>query len=362
MGSWGTGIYSNDTSSEVRDLCNEVYPLVGIEEGTRLILKEYADVINSDIIDNDHADFWFALADWQWKHGILTDDIKSKTIALLEAHTGIEEWEESASTADVKKRLAVMEKLLRQLKLPQPKTNIPKAKIAKPKHKPGDIIIVRTGLKENDPENWIWNIEECTDPFFYSQEVAAQLVQTLNPPYDAHDKYIAILCVGSEKTLHCEYVDDVYDEYSVYAFYDYISNQKPTIDILKTCGFLPKYLQYAGEFGADIETCGWCYHFHLFTCSFRLSKDGSERSIEKVFDSEEATRFHQLLNAKNYLPDISWNWELYEAFGEFFEEKARLERANIPYDNLLYPAVFNPALRSAEEISAIIRKEMEDLG
>ena len=112
MGSWGTALYSNDTSSDVRDMCNEVYPLVGIEEGTRLILKEYADIVNCDIVDNDYADFWFALADWQWKHGILTDEIKSKAISLLEAHTGIDEWEGS----DIKKRLAVMDKLLDQLK------------------------------------------------------------------------------------------------------------------------------------------------------------------------------------------------------------------------------------------------------
>ena len=112
MGSWGTALYSNDTSSDVRDMCNEVYPLVGIEEGTKQILKEYADIIDSNIIDNDYADFWFALADWQWKHGILTDVIKNKTISLLEAHTGIEEWKESGTAADVKKRIAVMEKLL----------------------------------------------------------------------------------------------------------------------------------------------------------------------------------------------------------------------------------------------------------
>ena len=92
MGSWGPGLYSNDTSGDVRDICNEIYPLVGIEKGTELILEEYSEIVNSDIIDNDYADFWYALADWQWKHGILSDDIKQKTIELLEAHTGIEEW------------------------------------------------------------------------------------------------------------------------------------------------------------------------------------------------------------------------------------------------------------------------------
>ena len=165
MGSWDTALYSNDTSSDVRDMCNEVYPLVGIEKGTQLILEEYADIVNSDIIDNDYADFWFALADWQWKHGILSDEIKNKAISLLEAHTGIDEWE----GADIKKRLAIMDKLLNQLKMPQPEIKIHKAKIAKPKHKLGDIIIVRTGLKENDLENWIWNIEDCAYNFIYSQ-------------------------------------------------------------------------------------------------------------------------------------------------------------------------------------------------
>lgn len=357
MGSWGTALYSNDTSSDVRDMCNEVYPLVGIEKGTKLILREYADIVNSDIIDNDYADFWLALADWQWKHGILTDEIKSKAISLIEAHTGIDEWESS----DIKKRLAVMDKLLNQLKKPQPEIKIPKPKIVKPKHKPGDIIIVRTGLKENDPENWIWNIEDCTYNFIYSQEIADKICETINPPYDAHDKYIAILCVGTEKTPHSNYVDNIYDEYSVYAFYDYIGEQRPTLDILQTCGFVPKYLQYASETGTTIETSGWCYKFHLFTYSFRLPKDGNEQSIEKLFNEEEANRFHKLFNVKSYLPNISWNCDLFDAFSEFFEEKARLEKANIQYDNLLNPSVFNPALRSKKEISAIIKKQIEEL-
>ena len=357
MGSWGTALYSNDTSSDVRDMCNEVYPLVGIEKGTQLILEEYADIVNSDILDNDYADFWFALADWQWKHGILTDEIKSKAISLLEAHTGIDEWEGN----DVKKRLAAMDKLLNRLKTPQPEIKIPKAKIAKPKHKPGDIIIVRTGLKENDPENWIWNIKDCKYNFIYSKEIADKVCETLNPPYDAHNKYIAILCVGTEKTPHSQYVEGVYDEHSVYAFYDYIDDKKPTLDMLQTCGFVPKYLKYASETGSAIETSGWCYKFHLFTYSFRLSKDGSEQYIEKVFSREEANRFCELFERKNYLPDISWNWELFDAFGEFFEEKARLEKANIPYDNLLDPLASNPDLRPKNEISAIIRKQIEEL-
>ena len=71
-------------------------------------------------------------------------------------------------------------------------------------------------------------------------------------------------------------------------------------------------------------------------------------------------RFQKLFNDKDYLPNISWNMELYDAFAEFFEEKARLERANIPYDNLIYPSGLNPALRPKNELSEMRKKQIED--
>ncbi len=360
MGSWGTAIYSNDTSSDVRDMCNEVYPLVGVEKGTELILEEYAEIINGDV-DNDYADFWYALADWQWKHGILSDDVKNKTIALLEAHTGIEEWMESGTAADVRKRLAVMDKLLTQLKSSQPDIKIPKPKIAKPKHKPGDIIVVRTCTKENDPENWIWNIERCTYSYIYKPEIASKVSEVLDPPYDAHDKYIAILCVGTEKMPHSQYVDGIFDEYSVYAFYDYVSSEKPTVEQLMQCGFLPKYLRYSTINGPGIQVIGWTYTFDLITYSFRISKDSYEQSIERLFCEDESKRFHYLFSRKDYLSEASFDFELHEAFAHFFEEKARLTVAGIKYDDLLDPNGKNPPLCSLKEVSKMIKDEIEEM-
>ena len=74
MGSWGTALYSNDISCDVRDMCNEIYPLVGKESGEKLVFEEFAEIINGEI-DNENANFWFALADWQWNHGVLTNEV-----------------------------------------------------------------------------------------------------------------------------------------------------------------------------------------------------------------------------------------------------------------------------------------------
>ena len=82
MGTWGTGIYGNDTAEDVREFCNEIFPLVSVEEGNRIVFREFKDILEDDLIDDDYASFWYSLADWQWKHGILCEDIRMKTIQL----------------------------------------------------------------------------------------------------------------------------------------------------------------------------------------------------------------------------------------------------------------------------------------
>lgn len=358
MGSWGTALYSNDTSSDVRDMCNEVYPLLSIEEGTKIIFEAYADIINSSIIDNDYADFWFALADWQWKHGILTDEIKNKTISLLEDHAGIEEWQESGTAADIKKRLSVLDKLLDQLKKPQPEMNIPKAKLVKPKHKPGDIIIIHTCSEDYEYAYSTYNLETCAAPYLYVPEISDKLKKNIYPPYKACNKYIAILCVGTEKILHSQYVKDIFDEYSVYAFYDYIDDKEPSLDQLKQCGFLPSLVMYS--YNQGIDTLEWRYKFMLYAYSFKLSKYTCEQSLEKLYCPSENERFHSLFSQKNYSGEVTDEFELPNAFASFFVEKVRLSLAGIAYDNLLDSNISNPSLRSKKEVDEIISMGFEE--
>lgn len=359
MGAWGTGLYSNDTSSDVRDICNEIYPLLGVEEGTKQILKEYAEIVDSDVIDNEYANFWFALADWQWKHGVLTEDIKAKAIALLEAHTGIEEWEDSGTAADVRKRLAVMDKLLEQLRSPQPETKIPKAKIAKPKHKPGDIIVFRTCSKEYPYAEAVWNIEVCGFSDFYVEEVASRLPEKLSPPYEAYETYMAVVCVGEVQETYSQYVPDVMQTHSIYAYYDYISDKKPTLDDLKQCGFLPLNIRYSKD-GGNAGKNAWTYTFTLYVQRFTKTTCESEQIIEKIRCPHESERFHALFANKHYDNEYLQYVGLFQAFSEIYDEKVRLKSIGIELDNLLDADHVNPALRTPEEIAQIVANKQRE--
>lgn len=358
MGSWGTALYSNDTSSDVRDMCNEIYPFVSVEEGTKLILKEYADVVNSDILDDDYANFWYALADWQWKHGILSDEIRDKAISLLEAHAGIEEWEEDGTAADVKKRLAVMDQLLCRLKLPQPAMKLPKSKAAKAKHKPGDIIVFRTCSKDYAYAESVYNINSCGFTDSYAEQVANKLPRRISPPYEAYEKYMAVLCVGVVQEQYSKYLPYIMETRSIYAYYDYLSDQAPTIDDLKQCGFLPLNIRYS----IDTDSLGknaWTYTFALFSQGFSKKQGTAEQMIEKLSYPDEIERFHTLFAKKNYDTQYILSDCLYEAFDDIYSEKVRLELIGMELDNLLDPEKSNPPLRTPKEIAQLIANEQK---
>ena len=90
MGVWGTGIYSNDTAMDLRDTCQEIYPFCDAEKGLNIIETEYADFFKEDCcIDGDYADFWYAFADWHWKHGIFSEKHRIKVLKLLENKVGL---------------------------------------------------------------------------------------------------------------------------------------------------------------------------------------------------------------------------------------------------------------------------------
>lgn len=357
MGSWGTGLHSNDTASDVRDACNEVYPLVGAEKGTEIIFREFREIIDSDIIDNDYASFWYSLADWQWKHGILTDDVKTKAIELLKDHTGIDEWEEDGSASDVRKRIAVMDELLIRLESPMPPVNIKKARMKKPKHKIGDIVIIRTGGSSDEYGEEAWSFHEFADTYIYKPHIACRVQKEFDMPYRAFGKYVALLCVGIIKEPHSQYVEGYFDEYSVYAFYDYISDEKPSVEILKSCGFLPAFVRYCVINSPKTECCCWDYMTTLCICSFKVSKYSEYSFVEKQTSAGEAERFHALLSNKGYSKEYIFGFGFYEAFESFFKEKIRLDRAGIAYDNLLDENVENPPISTPEEMDEYIKEE-----
>ena len=133
MGAWGTGLYANDASSDVRgtyeDFLKEGLSNKEAYEKTMQKLHEY---IGSD----EEALLWYALADTQWKLGRLMPEVKKNALAWIEKGGGLDLWEESKSGGAGWKK--TLEKLKTKLESPAP----PEKVIKNPKeyvHNPWNV-------------------------------------------------------------------------------------------------------------------------------------------------------------------------------------------------------------------------------
>ena len=94
MGAWGSGLYANDTTCDVRNTYMKfLQEQISNDEAYKKILEKFSEYLD----DEDEAPlFWFALADTQWKAGRLRSDVKANALAWIEKGGGMALWEESA--------------------------------------------------------------------------------------------------------------------------------------------------------------------------------------------------------------------------------------------------------------------------
>jgi len=142
MGCWGSGIYENDTADDLKeDFLEGLRKGKTPEEVTKEMIEE-ADAYN--IFDWEGVAFWLALADQQWKRGVLLDEVKRMALDLIDNHSEILPEEQLIGIFNEKKRKKALMKLKEQLLSPQPPVKLPKVpKLYKCEWKIGDVFSYR---------------------------------------------------------------------------------------------------------------------------------------------------------------------------------------------------------------------------
>ena len=115
MGVWGTSLYANDCTCDVRDTYMDfLQKQMDKEEAYKRTLEE----CNQYIGDIDEPFFWYALADTQWRVGRLMPEVKDKAIYWIEKNGGLELWTESKNRGEGWRKTLV--KLKERLESPMP--------------------------------------------------------------------------------------------------------------------------------------------------------------------------------------------------------------------------------------------------
>lgn len=285
MGTWGTGLYANDSTCDVRDsYIKFLQEGLSNTDAYEKMLIEYEEYIG----DDDEPFFWFALAETQWCTGRLLPEVKEKALEWIEKGGGLELWEDSTNKGSGWKK--TLQNLKKKLLTPMPQEK----KIRKPQ----------------EIDNNLWNINDIYAYQFPKEDSEYQgyggkymLIQKIGEGGER---------IGGETMMRIQVLDRVFDKLPTLDDIDEIRilpidfpkrvsiNEDPIwmstfIHLYKKSDYPAKRLTYIGNrqgpankminkrvvawFDIDI----WLYQFHqlwygveyetIEECIYRYSKD-----------------------------------------------------------------------------------------
>ena len=116
MGTWGPGLYCDDTACDVRDAYQDILgDGISEPEATNRLIEQW----KMELLDPDIAPvFWLVLADTQWNLGRLQDRVKQEAILVIENGSDFARWLSDQKL--VTKRKVVLERLKQKFEKEQP--------------------------------------------------------------------------------------------------------------------------------------------------------------------------------------------------------------------------------------------------
>lgn len=140
MGTWGTSLYDNDSTSDIRgDFLDKLKRGKTNEEATKELVDENMNTGDTE----EEPLFWFALADAQWNYGRLLPEVKEKALFYLSQDKEWERWRESGQQKQAAWKMT-LETLKRKLESPQPPIKkISKYRFCHCKWNMGDVFAYR---------------------------------------------------------------------------------------------------------------------------------------------------------------------------------------------------------------------------
>ena len=143
MGTWGYSVTANDTA---QDLITE-YQAAFFYNDPETAFKKIDSYVRKNMCDETDEEEWcnyfYSLADYMWKKGLLTDEIRDKAVQMIDSGFGMDIWRLSGEK-EAAKRTAALEKFKEKLLSPQPpRKKITMSVCTVPVFEVGDIIAMQ---------------------------------------------------------------------------------------------------------------------------------------------------------------------------------------------------------------------------
>ena len=116
MGVWGVELFSNDTTSDIRDTyIHFLKQQLNNEEAYQRTCKEYEELIGTE----DEPLFWYAMAETQWNEGRLKPEVKRRALEFIQKKAGFSSWQEIKGGDEAWK--IILQNLKKKIESPMPR-------------------------------------------------------------------------------------------------------------------------------------------------------------------------------------------------------------------------------------------------
>lgn len=103
MGTWGASINGNDTAQDLLDEYKAAFSYFDVDTAVKKI-DQYVRTLFDESDEDEWCAYYYSLALFMWKKGILTDEIRQKALEMVESDYGMDSWIESGKSAEKERR------------------------------------------------------------------------------------------------------------------------------------------------------------------------------------------------------------------------------------------------------------------
>lgn len=231
MGAWSTRIFDDDGAA---DILAEYKILLGYGVSPEEAYEKIYDYFAKDFIGQDDEDvFWLGIALFQWKNGILLDEVKENALKCIEAEEYLERWKDSGEKVYQKRKETLntfKDKLLNEVNPTKKKfSKCPLHSRKKTDFKIGDLL----AYKIHEPDE-----VTKSDDVFYSN--VYKKVKEL-------DGKIVLLRVVNvlKKPVTKLYPELDYHSWANMMLYDWCGDEIPDETIIENLQFRPIVMDYS---------------------------------------------------------------------------------------------------------------------
>ena len=212
MGAWSVTITGNDTAQDLKSEYQAAFFYNDVPTALQK-LDSYVRINFNESDEEEWCDYYYSLADYMWKHGILTEEVRDRAVEMMNSGFGLDIWAESGEKTLLKRKKVLAEFRDKLLSPQPPKKKIKVNMYLNPIFETGDVVAIQLLTADKD------YVEKSR----FSEEFYR----------DCHGKYVVMRKVTDEISYISGVEPSVKDIWAVFQLYGKVFDVCPTMEDLK---------------------------------------------------------------------------------------------------------------------------------